>query len=178
MKYLIRVKKYFKYLFLLGFVLTPFFSFASIGYLGSGAGSSEYNVLFCEDGTYGGYTLYTNDDSSLFLFVDAGGPRWEVSPTLIPNVTLGYYQDHVGVTTPAGFSWLTDTASDPPVTFTGDTCEDAPSEATTTTSTNTASTTEALVSIGFGLDIIIVLLFVGMTGYIWNKFDKRKKPWR
>lgn len=45
--------------------------------------------------------------------------------------------------------------------------------------TTSATTTQAyLGSIAFGINIIIVLLFIGFVGYIWNSFEARKKPWQ
>jgi len=38
-----------------------------------------------------------------------------------------------------------------------------------------ASTTAQIASLNFGLTIIIVLMFIGLTGFIWNSFNKKKK---
>jgi len=45
------------------------------------------------------------------------------------------------------------------------------------TATSTATTTP-YANIEFGIAIIIALLSFGLIGFIWNTFNKRKKPWQ
>lgn len=43
--------------------------------------------------------------------------------------------------------------------------------------TSTASTTP-YANIEFGLGVIITLLSLGLTGFIWNSFNTKRKPWQ
>jgi len=157
--------------------LIPTFSFATLGdcFTATGFSETQYNGDWEETGTYNGFPSYTGGRYGYSTGFDGRICLFEVaSPTGVCGVNDHYYNDDTGGVLEGTYS-LGTIGSGSGGTITSDTCPSPPSP--TEPTQNSGTTTEALLgSIAFGQAIIIVVLFIGLCGYIYNTMNK-KKPW-
>jgi len=157
------------------FFITSFTSAFAVCYDLSGAGSTAANGTYEDTGTaYNGYPSYFN--GTMYLFKFAGNSYWMLNTVVDSSSGYYYYLSTPEFPSPiGGYDTIGAGAGGWPTAVLGD-CEE---EATTTPSTTASSTfIENLGDVTFGLAIIITLMSLGLIGFVYNTFNKRKKPWQ
>ena len=146
----------------------------------SGAGTSAVNGCYTDTGNLsrGTYPIFSN--GTYYLGVnsttyDADPLYWMFSnDPEIDSMNLYYTALANG-----RFGTYSVNSGSSPAPTVVETCDEEPPDPDPepTATTTTASTTEMLGSIAFGMGIMLVLIGMFLTAYIWGTIN-RKKPWK
>lgn len=176
-----------KYIFIFSFLFLPVLSFASDCFTFAGWGDSQLNGNWEVDGanTNNGYPVYKHITNSRYVTsINHAGNNYQIMCSIdAPDVfctggtRYAYVIGEIDTTIIDTYTWTADQST----VGTIDICEEGGggSEGTGDFTLNASTTdSQALGGINFGLGIIIVIMSIGVSGYIFNTFNKRKKPWQ